>query len=78
LPATNQDIKDFFALSGTNPNITSAQLTKLSDWAVAVMQPVDANGDPRAANADDLVDYLYRDLRAKIEHWLRDKAQVTF
>lgn len=71
MPATNQNVKDFFALSGNNPNITNAQLVKVADW-------LKATTGKETVDADDVVDYLYADLRAKVTHWLKDRQAVTF
>jgi hypothetical protein len=75
MAATNQSIKDFFALSGNNPNVTNAQLVEVADWMKAVTSWEEGDPDP---DADTLVDLLYADLRAKVTHWLRDQAVVTF
>ena len=32
MPATNQDIKDFFALSGNNRDVTNDHLTRVQTW----------------------------------------------
>ncbi len=81
MAATNQNIKDFFALSGNNPNITNAQLVKVGDWMKAVTnwRATDDEGNPvPPPDADTLVDLLYADLRAKVTHWLKDRQAVTF
>ncbi len=75
MAATNDDIKNFFKLSGNNPNVTNAQLAKINDWMKAVTPQEEAGPDP---NADTLVDLLYADLRAKVTHWLKDQQTVTF
>ena len=75
MAATNQNIKDFFALSGNNPNVTNPQLAKVQDWMKAVTPWQEGDPDP---DADTLVDLLYADLRAKVTHWLKDQTEVTF
>ena len=71
MPATDQDIKDFFALTGNNPNFTNTRLAKVTDW-------LKATTGKDSVDADDVVDYLFDELRAKVTHWLQDTAQVTF
>lgn len=78
MPATNNDIKNLFALTGNNPPLTAARLTKLADWGQAVIHPVDDDGEPRGVTPDDLVDYIYADLERKVKHWLKDEQVVTF
>ena len=81
MAATNDDIKNFFKLSGNNPNITNAQLVKIQDWMKAVTswraEDEDGNSNP-PPDADALVDLLYRDLRYKVTTWLKDQKAVTF
>ena len=58
MAATNQKIKDFFALSGNNPTVTAGQLTKLVD---AIGAAINEDGSP--ATPDQLVDYVYQELK---------------
>ncbi len=53
MAATNQNIKDFFALTGSNPPVTNDQLTDLADW----LSSVTGEATP---NADSVVDYIYK------------------
>lgn len=75
MAATNDDIKNFFALSGNNPTITNARFAKISDWMKAVTGW--EAGDPEPG-AGTLVDLLYADLEGKVKHWLKDQQTVTF
>jgi hypothetical protein len=54
MAASNQDIKDFFALSGNNPAVTNPQLVKL---AAAVGKEANEDGSP--ATPDQFVDAAY-------------------
>lgn len=72
MAATNQNLKDFFALSGNNPALTNAQLTDLSDWLT------DHNGLSVPADVDDIVDYLYDTLRQQVISYKRRTISVTF
>ena len=58
MAATNQKIKDFFALTGNNPAVTAGQLTKVSE---AIGATINEDGSP--ATADQLVDYVYQELK---------------
>jgi len=70
--ATNQDIKDFFALTGTNPAVTNAQLADVSAWLTQ------HRGLESPATAGDLVDYVYQTLREQVISHKRNTATVTF
>lgn len=60
MPATNQNLIDFFALTGNNPSVTNQQLTDLSDWLT------DHIGLDAPADADDVVDYIYKTFREQV------------
>ena len=68
MAATNQKIKDFFALSGNNPALTNAQIAKL---ATALGDRIhDDNSD---ATPDELVDFIYQEVRNPTIYFNRDK-----
>jgi hypothetical protein len=70
--ATNQTVKDFFASSGNNPEVSNTQLTKISDWLT------EHKGLDAPATADDLVDYIYQTLREQVLAHRRRTSIVTF
>lgn len=72
MAATNQDIKDFFALSGNNPAVTNPQLLRVQAW---VRWQAGLNHDP---DPDDLVDYLYSYVRDSVVEFEKRTAAVTF
>jgi hypothetical protein len=82
MTATNADIKTFLALSG-KPALSDGQFTKLQNWTKAMEgwtpESVDADGDPiPEPDADTIVDLLYDDLTAKIQHWYTDQQATAF
>lgn len=72
MPATNQDLKDFFAFTGNNPAVTNGQLQSVSDWLT------EHKGLETPADADDLVDFLYESLRQQVVSFKRQNTVVTF
>ncbi len=71
--ATNQKIKDFFALTGNNPIVTNEQLTKLAEAVGARV-----NRDESPVDADGLVDFIYQELRdITIHHNANKDAQAA-
>lgn len=78
MAATNQDLKDFFALTGNNPAITNEQLTRLQDAMAAGFI------DPPTIDADWLVDRIYEYLvgvvleQEKADAATAARAEVTF
>jgi hypothetical protein len=82
MAATDADIKTFLALSG-KPALSDAQFVKLQNWTKAMegwtTGAVDADGDPiPEPDADTIVDLLYGDLTAKIQHWYTDQQAAAF
>ena len=69
MPATAQNLKDFFALSGNNPPVTNAQLTALNDWLTDM---TDKSG------ADGLVDHVYETLKQQVISHKRRQQSITF
>lgn len=67
MPATGQDIKDFFALSGNNAAVTNGQLVRVQTWMNSIGV---ANSD-----GDDLVDHLYEYLKESVLHSEDSRAQ---
>ena len=57
MAATSQDIKDFLALSGNNPNVSNTKMTRLK---AALGAKINLDGSP--AEEDQLVDYVYQHL----------------
>ena len=72
MAATNTDVKNFFALTGNNPNVTNAQLTRL---AAAVGARVNQDGTP--ADAGQLVDFIYQELKNITIYHEQDAAAST-
>ena len=69
MPASPQDIKDFFALTGSNPPVTNSQLLKLDAWLE------DHTGE---SGSGALVDYLYTMLKQQAISHQRASQEVTF
>ena len=72
MAATNQNIKNFFALSGNNPAVTNGQLTRLA----AAMQAKYA-GEGVTVDADWLVDWIYQQLKNETIYHEQDEAAST-
>ena len=70
--AGNQDLKDFFALTGNNPAVTNGQLQSLSDWLTEHI------GTDGPATADDFVDYVYQTIREQVVSHKRRTASLSF
>lgn len=71
MPATAQDIIDFFALSGNNPTVTNAHLQRVGDWATAIY-------GIESPTPDDLVDILFQFLRQNVISYERSLTEVVF
>lgn len=72
MAASNQDLKNFFALSGNNPTMTNAKLTKLAAWLTLKKTA------PVSATADDVVDHLYEYLDQQVRSDLKNKTVTTW
>ena len=72
MAATNQKIKDFFALTGNNPTVTAGQLSKVIEALGATI-----NEDHSSATADQLVDYVYQELKNLTVYYNQDKKTAT-
>ncbi len=72
MAATNTDIKNFFALTGNNPAMTNAKLTRL---AAAVGARINEDGTP--ADAGQLVDFVYQELKNITIYHEQDAAAST-
>ena len=75
MPATPNDLKNFFALSGNNPPVTNAQLTKLAVW---LGEQIGKDPLLGPADADDFVDFVYQTTRQAIVHRQRAKSAQAF
>ncbi len=64
MTATNQDIKDFFALAGHT--VTNSHLTRLATW-LQVQEGFETTPD-----ATDLVNTIYRTIRQQVIDHERD------
>ena len=71
MAATNQDIKDFFALSGNNPAVTNGQLATLAEWFTSITSIA-------SPDADDFVDYLYDTLRQQVVAYTRTNTSINW
>jgi hypothetical protein len=71
MAATNQNIKDFFALTGNNPAVTNQQLTDTSVWLDSVIGGT-------GSTADDLVDFIYKTIKQQVVSYKRSIAEITF
>jgi len=71
MAATNQNIKDFFALTGNNPTVTNQQLLNVQKWLD------DAEGLENS-DANDLIDYLYESIKNQVISHKRAATIITF
>lgn len=71
MPATNQNLKDFFALTGNNPAVTNAQLQAISDWHAAHT----GTEDP---TPDDIIDGIYTTLKQQVISHKRATSAHSF
>ena len=72
MAVTNQDIKNFFARSGNNPAVTNPQLTRLAKALGARI-----NEDGSNATPDQLVDFMYQELKNMVIYHEQDVAATT-
>ena len=68
MPATNQNVKDFFALAGKT--VTNAHLQKFADALIA-------NSRIDTPNADDVVNWIYRQAKDFVNRNTVNKAQAA-
>jgi len=59
MAATNQSIKDAFALSGNKPDVTNSRLVRLQIF-------IDSELGITGSTADDFWDYVYEDLKDRV------------
>ncbi len=72
MAATTQNLKDFFALSGNNPTVTNAKLARL---AAALGARIHEDGSE--ATSDELVDFVYQELKNLTIYHEQDQAAST-
>ena len=70
MAATNQAIKDFFALTGNNPVVTNSQLQDVSTW-------LDSQLGQTGSDADDLLDFIYTTVRQYVTSHKRSTFDPT-
>lgn len=73
MAATNQDIKDFFALNTSLPEVTSAHLLRFQ----AALETQRYGEDGAEADADDAVDWLYRHAKAFVNQQTENAVKAT-
>jgi len=78
MASTNENLKDFFALSGNNPTLTDAQLIKIRDWLDFAIGPKDEDGNSRTSTSDDLVDWLYQIVKSNTIKYSKQQTPITF
>lgn len=71
MAATNQDLKDFFALTGNNPPVSNAQLQDLADW-------LSEHAGIETPTANDVVDFVYKTFREQIVAFKRRRVNQTW
>ncbi len=71
MAATAQDLKDFFALTGNNPPITSDQLGALADWFT------DHTGI-EAPTPNNFIDFIYSTFDSQVRSHKRATAVFTW
>ena len=72
MAANNTDIKNFFSLTGNNPAVTNGQLTRLAE---ALGARINDDGSP--ASQDQLVDFVYQELKNLTIYYNQDKGAAT-
>ena len=72
MAATNTDVRNFFALTGNNPNVTNTKLTRM---AAALGARIHEDGSP--ATPEELVDFLYQELKNIVVYHEQDRAAAT-
>ena len=72
MASTNQNLKDFFALTGDNPSVTNSQLQDVGDWLTSHL-----NLDS-PATTDDVINYVYSTFRDQVLAFKRRQTGVTW
>lgn len=71
MAATNQDLKDFFALSGNNRALTNVMLTQLSTWFTA-------HTGIESPTPDDFIDYVFNTFEQQVKSHKRSTLNPTW
>ena len=77
MAATNQNIKDFFALNTALPAVTNAHLLRMQAALATQRYGTDEDGNPRLPDANDFVDWIYRQSKAFINRVTENEAKAA-